>query len=135
MALPAKVTISIGAPYEVDPKLMAEANWKEATEKLRQECQYQLNEARAKYETGWQWLGLIRSLLSAPEPWWKLLPFAWPFRFVNHARRKAPHLFPKTVSPWRFLMPILGWFSTPKATMEKEMELPTELQPTSIAGS
>lgn len=131
MALPAPVTIVIGAPYQLKEDVSDEAGWEAATEKLRQECQHELNQARAKHEKGWNWVELVRSLLSAPEPLWKLLPFGWPYRFISHARRKASYLFPNTPAPWRFLVPVLGWLK-PEApqTEEAPAQLPvTNLRP------
>jgi len=128
IALPAPVTIVIGEPYElVEPEIegqMGNSNesWQEATQKLRAECQQQLNQARALYEKGWDWSGLLRSLLAAPEPLWKLLPFAWPHRFVNHARQKAAHLFPELPSPWWFHIPLLGLFKPKEREVHPEKE-------------
>ncbi len=123
MALPAPVTIVIGEPFALEnpDTLNNEAAWEIETEKLREMCQEQINEARLKYEHGWQWLGLVKSLLSAPEPFWKYLPFAWPYRFINHARRKGAHLFPETVPPWQFLVSILAWL-TPLEPKEEKLE-------------
>lgn len=133
MALPAPVTIAVGTPFELAETIAQdEAGWEEETEKLRQDCQRQLNEARARYEKGWRWLELVRSLLNAPEPAWKLLPFAWPHRFITHARRRGAYLFPVMPSPWRFLIPVLGWIPPAENPQPESVVAPVPLQPTAI---
>lgn len=128
MALPAPVTVVVGKPYQLENiDFTKEAEWETATEKLRQHCQSELNQARAHYERGWQWWGLVKSLLSAPEPFWKLLPPAWPHRFIKHAEATAPNLFPHTTSPWHFLLPVLGWFTFTKPFAPSPAAPPLEI--------
>ena len=125
-ALPVPTTVVFSPPLEpVQPH--AEGGWEDLTNDLRQHCQQQLNQARALYERGMKWGELLLTWLNAPEPFWRLLPFYWPWRFLTHARRNSPHLFPDAPPPWWFWLPFLGW-NTPPPTLTTEPQRMTATQ-------
>ncbi len=130
-ALPAPVTVVFGEPLEPDEPT-AHETWDEVSAQLHHHCQEQLNQARASYEHGMDWGGLLVSLLRAPEPFWKLLPMFWPWRFLTHARR-YPRLFPELPPRWWFYAPVLGWADPPQPTPEKvQTGFPVSAQPVGL---
>ncbi len=131
-ALPVQTTIVFGTPLEPQAPDPALPDWEAVSEQLRQHCQQQLNQSRTRYERGINLIGLIKSLRRAPEPFWKLLPFYWPQRFIEHARKTSPGLFPDLPPVWWFLLPFIGWFkprpkTVPTSTEEPHLEI--RLQP------
>ncbi len=120
-ALPVPTTVLFGQPFNATDLQGADAE--ALAEDLRRHCQTQLNQARTLYERGMDWPGLLASLLKAKEPFWKLLPSYWPQRFIKHARRHSPQLFPKLPPAWWFLAPLLGWFNPPTETPQSSQPL------------
>jgi 1-acyl-sn-glycerol-3-phosphate acyltransferase len=110
-ALPVQTTIYFGPALEPQEPSEAFDDWEAVAQNLRQHCQLQLDEARARYERGFDIPGLVKALRRAPEPFWKLLPFYWPRRFIQHARTTAPELFPGLLPDWWFWLPFMGWFN------------------------
>lgn len=134
-ALPAPTTIVFGPPLEPEQPGEDLPNWEAVSQRLRQRCQQQLNEARSSYERGMDWPGLVSSLVKAPEPFWKLLPSYWPQRFIQHARRHAPHLFPELTPAWWFWLPFIGWAKPPVAPTPLTVpQFMSEPQPVLIPG-
>ncbi len=118
-ALPIPTTIYFGPALEPQSAQSQPPDWEAVSENLRQHCQRQLNEARTKFRRGLDLPGLIAALHRAPEPFWKLLPFYWPQRFIKHAQNYAPRLFPSLPPDWWFLLPIIGWFKPPTLPAEE----------------